>query len=147
MRPATIADVHVIARTLRPADRAEIEALGLDPVQAIRANFRQSVFRVAAVSDHELLAVGGLVGSMLSDFGYPWLVTAPGIETIPVSFVKEARAVVTQMLALKERLEGHVAADYRGACRLIEVLGFTLDEPMPFGPKAALFRRYSMGRA
>lgn len=83
---------------------------------------------------------------MLSDVGYPWLLTTPVIEKLPVSFIKEGRKQAMEMLHKRRRLEGHVAADYRQACRFLEALGFTLGEPEEFGPLKAKFRKFTMER-
>jgi hypothetical protein len=148
IRPAAIADVYALAATLRPGDRAEIAAIGRDPRTVLRASFRSSLTPVkVALFDGQIAAMWGLGGDILSDTGWPWLMTAPPIERIAVSFLKIAKAEVAAMLAFKPRLEGHVDARYAKAVRLLEVLGFAIDPPMPVGPGRALFRPFSIERA
>ena len=72
--------------------------------------------------------------------------TTAVVERIPVTFVKQAKIIVADMLQQKPRLENYVLAAYRGACRLLEILGFTLDEPIPYGPNNVLFRRFHLTR-
>src|SRR4051812_31279454 len=102
--------------------------------------------RRTAFVDGEIAAMWGLGGVMLSDEGTPWLMTTPVVERVPVSFVRIGRAQVAEMLSRRSRLANVVQASYLGACRLLEVLGFTLDEPIPLGPHGVPFRKFSMTR-
>ena len=147
IRPAAIADVYALAERLRDGDRAEILAIGKDPRRVLRASFRSSLTppKVAYV-DNDIAAMWGLGGDILSDIGAPWLMTAPAIERIPVAFLKIAQAELAAMRARKARLENWVLADYHKAVRFLGVLGFSLDEPVPVGPKRAMFRRFWMER-
>ena len=145
--PADLAHVYALARAMRAADAAEATALGLDPVRALRASYRMSLFARTAFFDGAIAAMWGLNGDVLSDNGRPWLVTAAAIERLPVTFVREAKATVAAMLSLKGTLENYVAADYGRAVRFLEVIGFALDPPAPFGPHGALFRRFHLRRA
>lgn len=155
--PATITHVHQLAPRLRDGDRAEIEAAGLEPRRCLRGSFqaaivRHTVFvfekdaRERADGDGEIAAMWGLGGVLLGDVGQPWLLTAPAIERVPLAFVKEARAQVAVMLALKPVLRNHVAADYAKAIGLLKMLGFRIAPPEPFGPRGALFREFELRR-
>jgi hypothetical protein len=146
LRPAEISDVHVLARTLRDGDRLEMTSLGLSPVMALRRAFRGAIIRRTAIIDGEIAAMWGMEGAMLGPVGYPWMLTAPPVERVPIAFLREARKGVCEMLRLKNRLEGHVAADYTCACRFLEVVGFRLGEPEPKGPHGIKFRSFVMER-
>lgn len=146
VRPSAVSDVYALAANLRDGDRSEVESLGIDVRVGIRRSFQNAVLRKTYLVDGELAAMSGLAGSLLGDIGEPYLMTTAAAERVPVSFLRHARASVSEMLQLKRRLEGHVAADYVRACRLLAVLGFTLGEPEPVGPKGALFRRYHIVR-
>lgn len=146
VRPSVAADIYVLAANLRDGDRAEVESLGVNVRVGIRQSYRHAILRRTYLVDGEVAAMSGLCGSMLGDIGEPYLMTAPAAERSPLTFVRHARAAVTEMLQFKRRLEGHVAADYIRACRFLEVLGFTLGAPFAMGPKAALFRKYSLMR-
>lgn len=145
VRESVVTDVYALAASLRDGDRAEVEALGFDPREAIRRSYRHAILRKTYLVDNEIAAMSGLCGAMLSDIGEPYLMTTAHAEKMPVSFVRHARAAVAEMLGQRHRLEGHVAASYHKACRLLELLGFELREPLPLGPHGALFRRYSIG--
>lgn len=145
--PSVAADVYRLAANLRDADRNEVEALGIEPRAGIRKSFRHAILRKTYYVDGEIAAMSGLCGSMLGDVGDPYLMTSLLVERVPVSFVKLARIGIEEMLQHKSRLENYVIAEYRGACRLIEVLGFTLEAPEPGGPMGKPFRRFWITRA
>ena len=129
IRDSTVCDVYALASNLRPADRAEVEALGISPRDGIRRSYRHAILRRTYLIDGEIAAMSGLCGAMLSDIGEPYLMTTPIAATMPISFVKLARDAVDEMLAQRMRLEGYVAASYTGAIRLLDMLGFSLGEP------------------
>lgn len=147
VRPSEMADVYALAANLRAADRAEVESLGIDVRVGIRRSYRNAVLRKTYLIDGEVAAMSGLCGPLLGDIGEPYLMTAPAVETMPVTFLKQARTSLAGMLQLKRRLEVQVDANYTKACRLLEVLGFTLGPPRPLGPHDALFRKCTMMRA
>lgn len=146
IRSSTAADVYALAANLRLEDAREVGEAGLDLRQAIRRSYRNAILRKSYFVDGELAAMTGLCGAMLADIGEPYLMTAPACERVKVSFVKHARAAVNEMLKHRLQLVGEVHASYTRACRLLEVLGFSLSDPHPLGPKGALFRRYSIMR-
>lgn len=146
VRPSVVEDVYLLASSLRTNDRAEVEALGVDARQGIRRSFRDGVLRKTYFVDGEIAAMSGLCGPMLGDIGEPYLMTAPVAERVPIAFVRYARSAVAEMMQHKLRLEGYVAAEYSAACRLLEVLGFTVGKPEQFGPRKSLFRKYFMMR-
>lgn len=146
VRPSEIGDVYRLADRLRVGDAAEVAALGLDPRAALRTAFRDAILRRSYFVDGELAAMSGLCGALLADIGEPYLLTTAVAERVPLAFVRCARAAVAEMLVYRRRLEGRVDASYGRAVRLLEVLGFTLSEPRPFGPNGAPFRLYSIVR-
>lgn len=140
--PATIAHVHQLARVMREADAGEARGLGHDPRRLLRASFRSSLYSRTGFVGSSIAAMWGVSGDILSDTGMPWLVTAPIVETVPLTFLRLAKSELENMLYLKPRLENYVIADYRGAVRLLEVLGFRLDDAAPYGARGVMFRRF-----
>ncbi len=96
--------------------------------------------------DGEIAAMSGLCGDMLGDIGCPYLLTAQAAGRLPLAFLRHYRSAVAEMLQHKLRLEGYVIASYVEACRMLTLVGFTLEKPAPFGPKQALFHRFWMVR-
>ena len=111
---------------------------------ALRESYRQAIFRRTYFVDGEIAAMVGLCGALIGAEGEPYLVTTEAVTRAKVSFLREAKKTVGEMLAIKRRLVGEVAASYRGACRLLESLGFSLEPPRPIGPSGALFSRYTL---
>jgi hypothetical protein len=87
----------------------------------------------------------GLSGSAFGHTGYPWLMTAPAVERVPVAFLRIGRRELGRMRATHRCLRGEVAADYGMACRFLEVLGFVLGPAEPLPPHGVKFRTFTMG--
>ena len=130
---------------MREADAGEARGLGFDPRRLLRSSFRASIYSRTGFIGDDIAAMWGLTADILSETGMPWLVTAPIVEKFPVTFLRVAKQELRQFLAIKPRLENVVIADYRGAIRLLEVLGFHLDSPVPCGPRRMPFRRFWIG--
>ena len=144
--PATNAHVYTLAANLRQGDADELEATGFHVKHGVRKTFRAALLRCSVFADGELAAMFGMGGDALSNVGTPWLLTTKAIERVPVSFVRVGRQIVQDMLHEKPILVNYVDARYVSACRFVEVLGFVLEPPAPFGPKGALFRRFEARR-
>lgn len=141
--PSVRAHAGMLGPRMRADDACEAAGLGLDPAGLLLHSFRSSILRHTAFVDGEIAAMWGLGGPLLGGrIGNPWLVTAPPIERIPVTFVRVARREVMEMLSVKSSLANYVAAGYQRAIRLLEVLGFSMEAPQPFGPNGVLFRRF-----
>jgi hypothetical protein len=138
-----MAHVDHLCDTLRPLDREEMAAQGKGPRAILRASVMGSLWCRTYLYDGEVAAMMGLGGVAMDDLGRPWLLTSPVIEAIAVwPVIFEARKAVALMLSMKRRLENYVLAKYEAAVRLLRILGFSLDEPLPFGPRGVLFRRF-----
>lgn len=143
---ATPAHVLGLRDRLRAGDVEEVTCIGSSPSRALWRSYRASVIRRTMIVDGTVAAVGGCGGSVLVGVGQPWLLTAPEVESLPVSFVREGRAEIGKFLELFPKLENIVLAKYSRACRFLQVLGFQLDEAVATGPHGALFRRFWMER-
>ena len=142
--PSKVDDVYRLAANLRTSDKNEVEALGINVKTGLRQSYRNAILRKTYFVDGEIAAMSGLCGSMLGDIGEPYLMTAAAAERVPLTFVKQAKISIQEMLQHKLRLEGYVDASYTKACKLLEILGFALKDHEPIGPQGALFRNYWM---
>ena len=131
---------------MREGDKRECEAVGLTPQRAVWRSYKASIFCVTSFIDGQLATVGGMGGDFLSDIGNPWLFTTPAVEKVPKAYIEGTRAMVGRMLTMKPRLENYVHADYRQACGFLRLVGFTLGDPEPYGPKGAMFRKFWLVR-
>ena len=137
---------HIAALNMRDADKSEIEAAGLRPGQALWHSYRHSFFSRTALVGKDVAAIWGLGGSPMGRIGNPWLLTAPPVEKVKHTFIRKGRSEVAEMLTICPTLIGVVDAKYLKAIRLLEMLGFEMDEPLPFGAHGAPFRRYHIER-
>lgn len=130
-----------LAKRMRENDRNEIIGMGTDVKTALDITWRESLMTRAAFVDGELAAVWGVGGSALSGCGQPWMLTTPAFETVKFFAVRSAMREIGRWLTVFPRLENHVDATYRGACRFLEVLGFRLEEPrrLPSGMMVRMF--------
>jgi hypothetical protein len=146
IRESVASDVYILAANLRDGDRLEVASFGKEPRSALRLSFRHAILRRTAIVDGEIAAMWGLGGSMLDDTGYPWLLTSPAVERVPVSFLREGRREVARMLRLRRVLVGYVAASYHQACDFLERLGFTLGPVVRLPPLNNAFREFRIER-
>ena len=118
---------------LRAGDLCEIACLGGTPAEALRASYAGSIYARTGISNGRIAAVWGCGGSPLGGVGEPWLLTTPEVERIPLRFVKIARDEVGQMLGLFPVLSNYVSVQNRQACKMLEVIGFRLGDPVRIG--------------
>ena len=131
---------------LRPLDKREICGQGGHVRKIMWRTFNQSIFTRTALVDGEVVAMWGLGGTILSDEGHPWLLTAPAVERLPMAIVREARGAIWDMLELRSYLWNYVLADYTGAIRLLEVIGFAIDPPTSPWATGEKYRKFWLRR-
>lgn len=138
---ATPRHMRELQRHMREADRAEVIGMSGDLDQAMRVTWNESMMTKAAILDGKVAAVWGVGGTALGGVGRPWMLTTPAFERLKFKAVRTAYSEVSKWLAIFPRLENHVDAAYRGACRFLEVLGFRLGEPtrLPSGMMVRMF--------
>jgi hypothetical protein len=145
--PSRIEDVYRLAAAMRPRDRSEILAAGLDPRRAVRFCYRNAVYRQTAFVDGHIAAMWGMGGGMLSDEGTPWMISTEAVELCPLAFLKHYRDEVAKMLEIRRELTGYVHASYEGASRVLRLVGFTLAPAAPWGARGELFHHFSIRRS
>jgi hypothetical protein len=133
---------HAAAIDLRPADRAEIEALGFEPHEGLRLSLERALWADAYLVGGEVVAIAGLgVPSMLGRVAVPWLVTGKPVDRHRKTFLHLTRARLGRMRRDWDLLVNHVHADYAQAVRWLAWLGFDIAPAQPFGPRGALFHQ------
>lgn len=133
--PATEADARELVPLLRAPDRAEVLALGVDPVEGLLTSLRSSQEAYTArAADGRIICMAGVSPATLTGpTGVPWLL---GSDLVPVyrrPFMLETRAMVARWLTLFPVLRNIVDARYAAAIRWLRWLGFTIGEPLPIG--------------
>lgn len=133
--------------TLREEDASEICKFGLPIRRALYRSFRNSIFSRTALVDGKVAACWGLSGVVLGDVGNPWLLTGTECNRVsPLVFARIYKQEIQEMLTHFDVLENWVDSAYTKSVRLLQLIGFTLDDPMPIkGLKSqALFRKFWM---
>jgi len=142
IRDAAPNDARLMVHALRKEDREEITCLGLRPLRTLKGCYGRSAIRRTAFLGDEIAAMWGMSGPLLLPVGEPWLLTSPAVERKPIAFAKQMRRELMAMLAIKPMLRGYVAASYSRAVGLLELLGFEVGPPEPFGAARVMFREY-----
>lgn len=140
MMPATEADARELVPLLRAPDRAEVLALGVDPVEGLLTSLRSSQEAYTArAADGRIICMAGVSPATLTGpTGVPWLL---GSDLVPVyrrPFMVETRAMIARWLTIFPVLRNVVDARYEAAVRWLAWLGFAIGEPFPLA--RGLFR-------
>jgi len=90
VRPATSADVPLIAEDMRPADMAEVKAFsGVGPKRALFSSLRNCQAEVACLPNGVPVAMYGTVSSGVPNFGVIWMLAANQFHKLQVQFIRE----------------------------------------------------------
>lgn len=140
--------VGEIKKNIRTADANEILRFGVSVQHGIWVSYRHAMMRRTALINGVPVAIWGCHGTMLGSVGSPYLITTPGVHQIsPLSFIKIYQEQVYAMLNVFPTLVNYVDSEYDAAIRLLEIIGFTVDDPEPKGFRGAMYRRFAIERA
>ena len=140
---STAKHVKELIKTLRQRDLEEASALGVDPEKALFYSYRHASYRKTALIDGVVSAMWGVQGSLVGNYGYPYLVTGHLVESIPARrFINIYLDEVQQMRKIFPYMENYVDANYKGAVKMLKLAGFKLENPQTYGPLNKLFQRF-----
>lgn len=142
--PARPIHIRRIARNLRAADRAELAALGREPLAALALSLRRSKRAWTIMSpDGQPIAMFGVGDvNILAGVGSPWMLGTAEIERHVMIFLRHCPYWVGQLLEDYTVLRNCVDDRNRLSIRWLKWLGFTMSEPVAF--KGHLFRMFEM---
>lgn len=141
---STAAHARELSTTLRPKDRAEAEALGLDPSRATFLSYRKAFYRKTALIDGRVAAMWGVYGVPLGLVGYPYLITGTAVETIhPIKFARVYLSEVETMSSLFPLLENLVDATYKESIKMLQLARFNITGPFDYN--GSLFYKFAKG--
>lgn len=151
-RPLQYGDVAHLARHLRPADRAEIEAqhgVGVSMFDIIaRAVLVSSHCWVAADTGDKPVAIFGVAPvSLLSGIGSPWMLATPEAERHPRTLVTGGRRYLSRMRTSYSSLFNYVDARNEQSIRWLSRLGFSILPAAPYGLQGEPFHRFELETA
>lgn len=138
--------VEHVAANMRQADQDEIWASSNAlPLPGLIESLRLSHFSSVAVINGEPIAVFGLViTQILGGVGVPWLLGTNAIDKHFRIFVRQAFILVDEMSRKCSTLVNYVHAENLKSVKLLKAVGFTVDEPAPFGVEGELFHKFYM---
>lgn len=144
-RSPTARDLVGLAANLRAADKAELEAVGLSPEQAVLDSWHASEVSSAVLFDGELAGIFGRLpvqheGSVAGgrSVAVVWLLTTPVVDQHPFTFLRLSKPTLQRLLHGVESAVQLVDSRYSTCLRWARWLGFELGEPLelsvPFIP-------------
>lgn len=141
--PTTAAHIRELQRTIREADRKEIENYGFSCAKGLWMSFKRGLGNNTALVDGRVAAIWGCAGCYLGSTGQPWLLTSPEVEKVsPLYFARLYQREIYKMLNLFPTLTNYVAADYEKAIRLLQIIGFEIGEPEILG-FGGIYRKFT----
>ncbi len=146
-RPATVADAVAIVPHLRQADIDECDAL-VGPGRVLEmavGTVSASIIATAWEKDGELVALFGVAGNLLGDFGTPWMFGTRAVDRNGRAVMALSGGYIRQMLELFPRLTNIVDVRNARSIRWLKRIGFKFHPAVPFGPAGMMFYPFSMG--
>lgn len=122
-----------MARALRVEHHRAVLGLGCHAHRELSGVFELSFFRRAFLVDGRLVALGGVIGSLLSTTGFVWLAVSEGAARHKVAIVREARRQLAQLAQVKRTLVTSLLPGDETAKRFAAYLGFVEAEGVPLG--------------
>jgi hypothetical protein len=146
----TPAGVAHIAQHLRQADRDEVHAAtgshAFDAVLHACVSVSDDTLMATAPDGEPLGLFGVVTVSLLSNRGSPWMLCTDGAQLHQRALVRGGRAYAVAMLEQYGHLENHVDVRNVRAVAWLQRCGFTIHDPVPYGPLGMLFHPFSMAR-
>lgn len=145
--PAQYWHADAIAANPREADVAELYAQAhVSPEQAMTLGLRLARNARTGFVDGEAVCMFGVTPySILRGWGNPWMVGSRALERMSVrkALLRHARAELADMQATYSLLFNFVDDRNERAHHWLRWLGFTLSDPMPYGPDGLPFRFFN----
>lgn len=144
--PAQEEHIQLILPNVRQADIDELYAVSrLTTEEAIHLGLRISTMAWSGFANGELVTMFGVSpASMIGGAGTPWLVSTHLVEKYQKTFLRGSRHALQAMLSVYPHLENYVDVRNNAAKAWLHWLGFTLEEPAPYGALGLNFHRFHM---
>lgn len=142
--PATIEHIRMIVPILREDDLCEIAKWKTTPFKGIWRVYKDSKVCYSCFIGDEIMAIGGINGSILGFIGNPWFMTSTLVDKYPLVFASLYRTELKKMLKQYSTLETWCDSSYIKSLKLMRILGFKEREFIPCGKGGALLVRLEM---
>jgi hypothetical protein len=144
IRDVAQSDCDAIAENMRLPDIEECLALGFTPIDALHASVISSLSTRTATLDGYPVAIFGISVDEDSRVGSPWMLGTSAFDRHGMKLVKFSRDWVRGMIGLFDTLENYVHAENTRSIRYLKLIGFTVEEPTPYGVYDKPFCRFYM---
>lgn len=144
----TVELIESIAADMRQADIDEVWASNHHtPLESLMKGWKLSDLSTIAMCDDEPLVIIGLVKrDILTGSGVVWMLGANRAMNYRKEFLKQTKPVINEMLNVCPRLCNMVHSKNKNSMRWLKLLGFTIDDPIKYGPDDELFHRFHLER-
>lgn len=138
--------VEALQGRLRESDKQEIlAASGFDPNKALMDSFMGSSLCWTVTKGGQVIAIFGAAGvSALSSVGMPWMLGSNELNRAGVEIVKVSMYYVKRMKDRFPILVNFIDARQKKSVRWLKWLGFTVEQPQPYGVLGMPFHRFTM---
>jgi len=127
-------DAALLAPRMRAEDKAEVLAMGQEPLEALQESVDGSAEAFTWWLGDDIVAMAGVVPeSTIGPTARAWMLGGDLIPRHRRYFLRESRRVVDRWQEGWPVLWNLVDNEYRAALRWVEWLGFTLRDPRPVG--------------
>jgi len=141
--PARVSHVYHIMAHIREADRVELEdATGVLSSMVIARGIGASDAIMSYIDDKPIAVYGVVPVSAVESVGVPWMVGTNYIADYKVKFGRHSQDVVAAWKNDYNYLFNYVDDRNTTAKDWLGWLGFTLDDPAPYGAANKPFRRF-----
>jgi hypothetical protein len=121
--------------------------LGLNGHAELVSVLQESSYAKSYFADGELIAMGGVIGCLISPLGFVWLaITEEGARRYPIALAREARKQLDTIMRAKMELVTTIIGGDEAAKRLAVFLGFHVSHCGPGGPAFTRFGRRDLAR-
>jgi len=140
--------IYVLADDMRQADVDEIWASNHHtPIEALLKGWMLSERSVVVtVNDEPCVMIGLVIRDILSGSGVPWLLGTENALKYKRHFIKQVPAVINEMLNISPKLFNYVHVENKISINWLKRIGFTFDEPAPYGYENEMFYRFHLER-
>lgn len=141
--------VEAIANDMRQADTDEVWASHHHtPIEALTYAWKTSEYAViVTVNNEPCVMIGLVIRDILSGIGVPWLLGTENALKYKRHFITQVPAVINEMLGVCPNLYNYVHVKNKISIGWLKRIGFTIDEPSPYGCDNELFHKFHLERA
>ena len=140
--------IELIAADMRQADADEVWSSNhYTPRQALFEGVKLSDFSVVVtVNDEPCVMLGLVIHDILTGSGIPWLLGTNNALKYKRHFITQVPDVIDEMLSICPRLFNYVHVDNKVSIRWLKRIGFTFNDPSPYGRNNELFHKFYLER-